>query len=305
MNAVKIGLQVLLVVSNLFLILLILLHKGKGGGLSDMFGGGVSSSPRWFDGRRAQPRPLHHRPGHHLVRHHRRPRAARPVPGLTSRPGRTDTTTGRRDGPATTPSTQRLENRGRTEGTEPWPVVTRFAAAGSAPGRWARPSAATPHLASTSPSGAPTGTRPGRASPTTASPSRRPGTARAAAPGRSGPGQPAGPAEDRALQDPPRVRARAAHRRRRRGDPRRGAQHPARARPHPVAGPPQGIRLRRPAGLRRPRRAASGSPRSRGPRLRGRPSGRRPRRGRRSRRRPCRRPRRGPTPRGCGRGTRR
>jgi preprotein translocase subunit SecG len=42
-NAVKIGLQVLLVLANCFLILLILMHKGKGGGLSDMFGGGVSS----------------------------------------------------------------------------------------------------------------------------------------------------------------------------------------------------------------------------------------------------------------------
>ena len=44
MNAVKVGLQVVLVVANLFLILLILMHKGKGGGLSDMFGGGMSSS---------------------------------------------------------------------------------------------------------------------------------------------------------------------------------------------------------------------------------------------------------------------
>lgn len=44
MNAVKIGLQVLLVLGGLFLTLLILLHKGKGGGLSDMFGGGMSSS---------------------------------------------------------------------------------------------------------------------------------------------------------------------------------------------------------------------------------------------------------------------
>ncbi len=40
----KLGLQILLVLSNLFLILLILMHKGKGGGLSDMFGGGISSS---------------------------------------------------------------------------------------------------------------------------------------------------------------------------------------------------------------------------------------------------------------------
>ena len=43
-NAVKIGLQVLLVLSGLILTLLVLLHKGKGGGLSDMFGGGMSST---------------------------------------------------------------------------------------------------------------------------------------------------------------------------------------------------------------------------------------------------------------------
>ena len=43
-NSVKIGLQVLLVISGLLLTLLVLLHKGKGGGLSDMFGGGMSST---------------------------------------------------------------------------------------------------------------------------------------------------------------------------------------------------------------------------------------------------------------------
>jgi preprotein translocase subunit SecG len=43
-EAVKIGLQVLLVLGGMFLTLLILLHKGKGGGLSDMFGGGMSTS---------------------------------------------------------------------------------------------------------------------------------------------------------------------------------------------------------------------------------------------------------------------
>ena len=43
-EAVKIGLQVVLVIASLFLTLLILLHKGKGGGLSDMFGGGMSSA---------------------------------------------------------------------------------------------------------------------------------------------------------------------------------------------------------------------------------------------------------------------
>nr|WP_269811246.1 preprotein translocase subunit SecG [Kineosporia rhizophila] len=37
-------LQVLLVITSLILTLLILLHKGRGGGLSDMFGGGMSSS---------------------------------------------------------------------------------------------------------------------------------------------------------------------------------------------------------------------------------------------------------------------
>jgi preprotein translocase subunit SecG len=35
---------ILLVITSLLLILLVLLHKGRGGGLSDMFGGGVSSS---------------------------------------------------------------------------------------------------------------------------------------------------------------------------------------------------------------------------------------------------------------------
>ena len=37
-------LTILLVICSVLLILLVLLHKGRGGGLSDMFGGGVSSS---------------------------------------------------------------------------------------------------------------------------------------------------------------------------------------------------------------------------------------------------------------------
>jgi preprotein translocase subunit SecG len=41
---VKIVFTLLLVITSLLMIVLILLHKGKGGGLSDMFGGGVSSS---------------------------------------------------------------------------------------------------------------------------------------------------------------------------------------------------------------------------------------------------------------------
>jgi preprotein translocase subunit SecG len=41
---VNITLNTLLVITSLCLTLLILLHKGRGGGLSDMFGGGASSS---------------------------------------------------------------------------------------------------------------------------------------------------------------------------------------------------------------------------------------------------------------------
>lgn len=37
-------LQVILGITSLLLTLLILLHKGRGGGLSDMFGGGMTSS---------------------------------------------------------------------------------------------------------------------------------------------------------------------------------------------------------------------------------------------------------------------
>ena len=44
MSVVRIVMQVLLVLTSLFLTLLILLHKGRGGGLSDMFGGGASSN---------------------------------------------------------------------------------------------------------------------------------------------------------------------------------------------------------------------------------------------------------------------
>jgi preprotein translocase subunit SecG len=35
---------IVLIISSFLMILLVLLHKGRGGGLSDMFGGGVSSS---------------------------------------------------------------------------------------------------------------------------------------------------------------------------------------------------------------------------------------------------------------------
>jgi preprotein translocase subunit SecG len=37
-------LSIVLIIASLLMVLLVLLHRGKGGGLSDMFGGGVSSS---------------------------------------------------------------------------------------------------------------------------------------------------------------------------------------------------------------------------------------------------------------------
>ena len=42
--ALTISLAVILVITSVLLIVLILLHRGKGAGLSDLFGGGVSSS---------------------------------------------------------------------------------------------------------------------------------------------------------------------------------------------------------------------------------------------------------------------
>ena len=44
MAALKITLIVIITVTSILLTLTILMHKGKGGGLSDMFGGGISSS---------------------------------------------------------------------------------------------------------------------------------------------------------------------------------------------------------------------------------------------------------------------
>lgn len=44
MAIVKLVLQIILVVFSVLLTLLILMHKGKGGGLSDMFGGGLTQN---------------------------------------------------------------------------------------------------------------------------------------------------------------------------------------------------------------------------------------------------------------------
>jgi preprotein translocase subunit SecG len=41
---VKMVLSIILILTSFLLIALILLHRGKGGGLSNLFGGGVSSS---------------------------------------------------------------------------------------------------------------------------------------------------------------------------------------------------------------------------------------------------------------------
>jgi preprotein translocase subunit SecG len=41
---VTIAISIVLIITSLLMILLVLLHKGKGGGLSDLFGGGVTST---------------------------------------------------------------------------------------------------------------------------------------------------------------------------------------------------------------------------------------------------------------------
>lgn len=43
MHCVIMAFNILLVLTSTLLVVMILLHKGRGGGLSDMFGGGVSS----------------------------------------------------------------------------------------------------------------------------------------------------------------------------------------------------------------------------------------------------------------------
>ena len=39
-----IAISIVLIIASLLMMVLVLLHKGKGGGLSDLFGGGVSST---------------------------------------------------------------------------------------------------------------------------------------------------------------------------------------------------------------------------------------------------------------------
>ena len=43
MDVIRVVVQVILALTSILLTLMILLHRGRGGGLSDMFGGGVTS----------------------------------------------------------------------------------------------------------------------------------------------------------------------------------------------------------------------------------------------------------------------
>ena len=44
MTALEYTFSIILIITSLLMVLLVLLHKGKGGGLSDLFGGGMTSS---------------------------------------------------------------------------------------------------------------------------------------------------------------------------------------------------------------------------------------------------------------------
>ena len=44
MSGLTIAFSIVLIITSSLMVLLVLLHKGKGGGLSDQFGGGMSSS---------------------------------------------------------------------------------------------------------------------------------------------------------------------------------------------------------------------------------------------------------------------
>jgi preprotein translocase subunit SecG len=43
-GVIKLILSIVVIIASALMVLLVLLHKGKGGGLSDLFGGGVSST---------------------------------------------------------------------------------------------------------------------------------------------------------------------------------------------------------------------------------------------------------------------
>jgi preprotein translocase subunit SecG len=43
-SGLTIAFSIVLIITSLLMVLLVLLHKGKGGGLSDLFGGGMTST---------------------------------------------------------------------------------------------------------------------------------------------------------------------------------------------------------------------------------------------------------------------
>ena len=69
-----VGISIVLIITSLLMIVLVLLHRGKGGGLSDLFGGGVTSSLGSSSVVERNLDRLTIFTGHHLVRLHRRPR---------------------------------------------------------------------------------------------------------------------------------------------------------------------------------------------------------------------------------------
>ncbi len=114
---------IVLMLTSALMILLVLLHKGRGGGLSDMFGGGVSSS---LGGSSVAERNLDRFTVGIGVIWFACVVALGPAPGL----------------PVSAPDAHRSKVLERMLA---WLVEeTRFAGAGSAPARWARPSAARP-----------------------------------------------------------------------------------------------------------------------------------------------------------------
>ena len=208
---------------SLLLTLLILLHKGKGGGLSDMFGGGMSST---LGGSSVAERNLDRftvAVGLVWV-------AAIVGLGLIERFSELTTCRGA-ERPCRPPAPDLTKEYTVASGN-----AIRGSRVGAGPdGRGRARRRRRPR--SSSPTGAPTATRPGPASPRRPAPaSPRPGTARAAGfPAGQDQENPPAAAAGRAVQDAPGLREGAAQRRRRRGDPRRGAADAARPRADPLS----------------------------------------------------------------------
>ena len=197
--------------------------QGKGGGLSDMFGGGMSSR---LGGSSVAERNLDRITiGVGLIWF-----ACIVGLGCCSRPA----------DPVSSAPCHPVRRK-----DDAWQVATQSGEAGSArpDGRGRARRGRAPR--SSSPSSAPTGTRPGRASPGAAA--VIPETwdcPRCGLPAGQDSENPPAPPQDRALQDAPRLREGASLRRRGRGDPRRGARHPA----PPPSDPVGALSLPGPAG---------------------------------------------------------